>query len=328
LRSHQRRSSWPICGGLVLATLAACGGHLPGRATLEPTLEPGGRPEATEIAPIEMSFAGDLPRSADFAGLRFTVASATISNLHPYPMFSDDPTEFLFGILDLQVQNVSGQDADYPFREESFLLRTWSGGELAEVHHPGTRRFGGLAAGASATDTVAFGLPDADALDGATLLIGERPDAPAGIALSGAERPVELPRPLTPVGLASAHVGPIEWTVVSGGASLDRPNDVPETASGDRADEGEVFVQLMLRGMVSGSQYGQTSITTEEVRLVVDGVELESLQFRGEANVPEGESIDLQLGFLAPYPFEAIEARFAWTGGLTGSVQLAFEAAP
>ena len=328
MRSHRRRSSWPICGGLVLATVAACGGHLPGRATPEPTLQPGGRPEATQIAPIEVPFTGALPRSADFAGLRFTVASATISNLHPYPMFSDDPTEFLFGILDLQVENASGGDADYSFGEESFFLRTWSGQELPEVHHPGSRRFSGLAFGESATDTVAFGLPDADALDGATLLIGERPDAPAGIALSGEERPVELPRTLTPIGPATAHVGPIEWAVTSGDVSLDRPGDIPETASGDRADEGQVFVQLTLRGTVSGSQYGQTSITSEEVRLVVDGVELESLQFRGEANVPEGQSIDVRLGFLAPYPFEAIEARFSWTGGLTGLIPLSLAPAP
>jgi hypothetical protein len=328
LRSLRRRSSWPICGGLVIGIVAACGGHLPGRATPEPTLDQGDRPHPTEIAPIETAFAGDLPRSAEFAGLRFTVAGATISNLHPYPMFSDDPTEFLFGILDLQVQNVSGGDVSYSFGEESFFLRTWSGDLLAEVHHPGTRRFDGLAPGESATDTVAFGLPDAAALDGALLLIGESPDAAAAIALTGIERPVDLPRELQPVGPPAAHVGPIEWTVVAGGASLDRPADVPQTATGDRADAGEAFVQLTLRGMVSGSQYGQASITSEEVRLVVDAVEIESLQFRGEANVPEGQSIDMLLGFLTPYPFEAIEARFSWTGGLTGSVHLALEALP
>ena len=271
---------------------------------------------------------GALPRSADFAGLRFTVAGATISNLHPYPMFSDDPTEFLFGIFDLQVQNVSDRDVSYSFGEASFFLRTWSGDLLAEVHHPGSRRFGGLAPGESATDTVAFGLPDATALDDALLLIGESPDAPAAIALTGAERPIELPRNLAAVGLAPAHVGPIEWMVVDGNVSLDRPADVPQTATGDRADAGEAFVQLTLRGTVSGSQYGQTSITSEEVRLVVDGVEIESLQFRGEANVPEGESIDMLLGFLVPYPFEAIEARFSWTGGLMGSVQLTLKASP
>ena len=312
----------------MIAIVAACGGRLPGRATVEPTLEVDERPDATAIAPIETSFAGALPRSADFAGLRFTVASATISNLHPYPMFSDDPTEFLFGILDLEVQNVSDSDVSYGFGEEAFFLRTWSGDMLAEVHHPGTRRFDGLAPGESATDTVAFGLPDATALDDGLLLIGERPDTPAGIALTGAERPVDLPRTLAPMGIAAAHVGPIEWTVLDGNASLDRPEDVPQTASGDRADEGEVFIQLTFRGTVSGSQYGQTSITSEEIRLVVDGIELESLQFRGEANIPEGQALDMSLGFLAPYPFEAIEARFSWTGGLTGSVPLALEASP
>ena len=317
-----------MCAGLVLAIVAACGGRLPGRATPEPTLQQGGRPQPTEIAPIETAFAGALPRSADFVGLRFTIARATITNLHPYPMFDHDPTEFLFGILDLQVQNASGGDVDYGFREESFVLRTWSGDELAEIHHPGVRTFDNLAPGESAEDTVAFGLPDADALDSAILLIGDPPDARAGIALSGAERPVDLPRALGPEGLSAAHVGPIEWTVVSGGASLDRPSGIPQTASGDRADDGEAFIELTIRGTVNGSQYGQTSVTSEEVRLIVDGIELESLNFRGEANVQEGQSVDLDLGFVVPYPFETIEARFTWTGDLSGSIPLALAAAP
>ena len=239
-------------------------------------------------------------------------------------MFSDDPTEFLFGILDLQVENVSGGDADYPFREESFFLRTWSGRELAEVHHPGTRRFGGLATGASpghrrlrASGCQRARWSDAPRRRG--------PDSPAWITLSGAARPVELPRPLTPVGLPTAHVGPIELDGRQRDVSLDRPGDMPERHPVS-IRRGEVFDQLTRRGTVWGIAIGQTRIR-RFVRLS-STVWTRVAPFRGGANVPEGKSIDLLLGFLAPFPFEAIEARFTWTDGLTGSVQLALEATP
>jgi hypothetical protein len=312
-----------VGGVLVLASLVACGGRVPAHATTAPPLA-GGRPTEAPITLLDTPFAGALPRSADFVGLRFTIESARISNLHPYPIFSHDPGRDVFGILSVKVENISDAVVDYIFDEDAFALRTWSGGLLPEVQYPGVHRFARLAAGESATDTIAFGLPEPDLLDGGQLLIGAPPDAPAVIALTGSEQPVAYPVDLTPAQGTPAHAGPIDWRVTSGLASLDRPEDVPSSASGDRANEAEVFVVLTIRATVSGSQYRQASVTSEGVRLVVDGTAIEPLQFRGQANVPEGQSLDFTLGWVVPRPFETIAVQFTSSDGTTGTIELRY----
>jgi hypothetical protein len=314
----------------VLAVVAACAGPAP----IDPTDEPSARPtrpgrtaSAPPIAPLEFDFAGALPRSADFAGLRFTVDAAHITNYHPYPILNHDPTQYTFGVLDLRVANVGNRDVSYAFGDEAFALRTWSGDVRAEVEHPGSRKFGRLDSGEEATDKIAFGLPDADALDGAVLLIGTPPDSPAFIALSGAEPASEGPLALLPVDPAPVLVTPVSWRLLRGALSLDRGElDIPATASGERANLDEVFVVLSLEGTVSGSQYGQASVTSEGIRLLVDGTEVKPLQTRGKANVPEGQSTEFTLAFLAPSPFESMALQFTSFSGETGS--MALEATP
>jgi len=317
-----------ISAGLaVLAILAACAGPVPlttdpDERTPRPT-RVGRTPSPPPIAPLEFDFAGNLPRSASFAGLTFTVDSAHVTNYHPYPILNHDPTQYTFGVLDVRVRNTAERDVSYVFGEDAFALRTWSGDVRAEVEHPGSRKFGNLDAGEEATDKIAFGLPDADALDGAVLLIGTPPDTPAVLALSGLEPALEYPAQLAPVDPAPLALKPITWQVTAGTLSLDRGQlDIPLTASGERANADEVFAVLSLRGTVSGSQYGQTSVTSEGIRLVVDGTEVKPLQTRGKANVPEGQSLDFTVAFIAPRPFESLALKFTYFSGESGSLPL------
>jgi hypothetical protein len=64
----------------------------------------------------------------------------------------------------------------------------------------------------------------------------------------------------------------------------------PDT--GSRADDGELFVTLQLSGRVTGSQYGQATVSTDAVRLVVDGQPEPPIEFAGRPNTPEGEAFD------------------------------------
>ena len=327
MQSHRHGAR--VRGGLglvvVLVLIAACGQHLPGRATAAPTLGP--RPSQGAITAFDTTFTGELPRSVVFAGLRFTVESVQVSNTHPYPILNDDPGPNVFWTLNVTVENVSGADVAYGFDETAFSLRTWSGELLDEVRHPGSRRFG-RQPGETGTDTIAFGKAGFDTsealafIDGAQLLIGRAPDARASLPLSGAFSAADLATTLAPANVAPVHVGAIDWAVSGGLTSLDRPAGTPQTASGERADEGQRFVEIMVRGTVSGSRYGQATVASDVIRLVVDGVELEALQFRGEANVKEGASTSFTLSFLAPAPWDTMLLRVTDADGPTGTIEL------
>jgi hypothetical protein len=320
-RGSRRRAPISIVGIIAALLLASCGGQLPERA--EPSFElpelPGeatsppaeGGPDGVPIEAYDEIFAGALPQTTEFAGARFTVQSARVTNLHPYPMFDDPPPQDVaYGILALQVENLTDVEIDYGFDDEAFALQTWGGAELPAVHSPGVRPIDRLEPGQTATDEVAFGLPERDALADAALLIGKPPDARAAVSLSAPTSANLLPAPIAAGRPSPIHAGSIDWTILDGLASLDAPVGVCCPETGQRADDGELFAVVNLRGTVSGSLYGQTSITTDLVHLVADGVESKALDFGGEANVPEGESIDLSMSWLVPSDAGTLVLRF------------------
>src|SRR5262249_55875332 len=192
------------------------------------TAVPGGstRPGATRaVAPVESSFVGALPQSTTFLGVVFTVASARVTNSHPYTMFGTPrPGPDLFGVLSVTGENRTAGDLDYRFEEEAFALRTWSGQLLPQVHRPGVGPWSNLDAGELASDEVVFGLPNVDALDGAVLLVGSGKDVRAEIPLSVAAAPPLLPAAITVGGAAGpVHAAAIDWLVDAGLATFDAP---------------------------------------------------------------------------------------------------------
>ena len=288
------------------AAIGTSGPALPGR-TAAPTRTPRPGSSATAIDPIETAVTGVLPQSATFAGVVFTVTSAGLTNTHPYTMFgSPRPGPDLFGVLQVTASNTNARRIDYSFDDEAFVLRTWSGRILPSVHHPGARAFSNLKAGESADDEVVFGLPEPDALDGAALLIGAGKDARASIFLTTEPVPDDIPAAVAPVAATPIHVVPIEWVVEGGSATYDAPPKAVSRA-GSRADEGTMFVTLTLTGTVKGSKYGQTTVSTDLIRLRVNGESLKSVSFEGKAGVREGTALTMTPVWVVPSDARSFE---------------------
>lgn len=304
----RRESIWR---GIVIAgaigVVASCGGHLPARPTPTPSerSDPS-RSSAPAVDPIEIDVSGPFPQSIDFLGLRFTLNSAHVSNTHPYPIFSDPrPGQDAFGILAVTAENTTTGVVDYRINETTFRLRTWSGRVLSTVEAPGVRSIARLDAGGRADDKIAFPLPDPESLEGAYLLVGNPPDTPAVLPVTSA-----VLVPIASISLVAdrtvVQAGPVSWQIVEGRTSLDAPPGVCCPKTGRRADEGELFVHLSLRATVSGSQYGQATVTTDALRLVAGGEPLRPLQVRGRANVAEGVSLELTADWVVPSDVELV----------------------
>jgi len=268
-----------------------------GEATARPSKPLFGPKESFE--PIEVPFTGSLPRSADFLGVRFTVEAAHVTNTHPYTIFGEPrPGALLFAALDVAAENATDAATEYGFDAEAFALRTYSGQLLPIVKAPGVYAFWRLEPGERQSDELVFGSRTADVLDGAVLLIGRSPDAPAVVALTAPPRTPSFPIPVSATPEAPVQSGAISWSILEGHASLDRPAGVCCPETGARADDGELFVTLGIRGLVSGSRYGQATVSSEALRLVVDGTALEPFGFEGKANVPEGTAYEFEVTWL------------------------------
>ena len=290
-----------------LGVVASCGGHLPARPTAIPSERSDPlRSSAPAPAPIEIDVSGPFPQSIDFLGLRFTLDSAHVSNTHPYPIFKDPrPGQEAYGILAVTAENTTTGIVDYRINETTFRLRTWSGRVLSTVEAPGVRSIARLDAGERADDKVAFPLPDPESLDGAYLLIGNPPDTPAVLPVTSA-----LLAPIASIALVAdrtvVQAGSVRWQIIESRTSVDAPPGVCCPKTGRRADEGELFVHLSLRGTVSGSQYGQATVTTDALRLVAGGEPLRPLQVRGQANLTEGVSLELTADWVVPSDVELV----------------------
>lgn len=281
---------------VAIGVLALAVGCAPRRAALE-TARPIASPGALEA--IEVAFEpGTLPRTASFGQADFTVVGGLVTNLHPYTIFGEPkPGAQLYGVLDVRAANTGESRIDYVFGPEAFRLRTYAGEVVETVQPVGTYDFSGLPAGAAdVDDRLVFPVRTIDDFDGAALLIGKPPDAPAVLELT-APPPADVSLSIS-AREANVLVGPISWTLIGGQLSLDRPAGLCCPDTGVRANTDERFVTLTLRAVVQGSQYGHATITTDLVSLVVDETAVEPLQFGGQANVQEGESIELRADFI------------------------------
>jgi hypothetical protein len=304
MRSWIRAAALVATVGLVLA---GCGSDPefdipdvsddPSLSTARPTRDPFWPQGSFE--PIEAELTGTLPRSMEFQGVRFTVDRARITNTHPYTIFGDPrPGELLFVVLDVTAENTTDEATRYQFNEEAFGLRTYSGQLLPIVDPIGIYDFSRLEPRQTQSDQLVFGTHAADVLDGASLLVGRPPDSPAILALTSPPREPLYPTDVVAVSAGPTQAGPISWTVTRGQASLDLPAGVCCPETGARADDGELFVTLTIRGTVRGSQYGQASVTSSLVRLVADGQADEPFGFEGQANVKEGTPYEFDVTWL------------------------------
>ena len=251
------------------------------------------------FAPVEIELTGSLPRSGTFQGVELVIDRVHVTNTHPYTMFGEPrPGELFYVVVEMTARNATAFVNEYGFSDETFDLRTWSGRLLAHVPAPGRYAFDRLEAGDEKTDELVFGTEDPDVLDGSALLVGRPPDTQLVIPLTAPPLAADYPVPAVLADPGPYQGGSVLWSLVDGEASLDRPPDVCCPDTGSRADDGELFLTLRLSGLVSGSAYGQATVSSDAVRLVVDGVSVAPLGFEGRANVPEGEAVDLPLTWL------------------------------
>jgi hypothetical protein len=188
---------------------------------------------------------------------------------------------------------------------------------------PGVLAFRRLEPGDRKEDEIVFGSETPDILDGAALLVGRPPDVPAIVPLTAPPLPADYPAPVTAEEQGPFQAGAIAWEVLSGEVSLDRPPGLCCPDSGVRADEGEVFLTLRLRGRVDGSQYGQATVSTDVVRLLVGGEAVAPFRFDGRPNVPEGEAVEFESTWLVPDPDPGLALQLLAGSGVEQTVPLA-----
>jgi hypothetical protein len=243
------------------------------------------------FAPVEIELTGTLPRSGTFQGVELTVERVRLTNTHPYAMFDDPkPGREFYVVVELTARNPTEAVNEYGFGDETFDFRTWSGRLLVDVPSPGRYEFSRLEPGDVKTDELVFGTEDADVLDGSALLVGRSPDTSLVIPLTAPPLEADYPMPVEPALPGPYQAGAVAWTIESGEAGLDRPPGVCCPETGSRADDGESFLTLQLSGQVTGSTYGQTTVSSDAVRLVIDGEPVAPFDFAGRPGVPEGET--------------------------------------
>jgi hypothetical protein len=252
------------------------------------------------FAPVEIELTGTLPRSGTFQGIELTVERVRLTNTHPYAMFDDPkPGREFYVVVELTARNPTEAVNEYGFGDETFDFRTWSGRLLVDVPSPGRYEFSRLEPGDVKTDELVFGTEDRDVLDGSALLVGRSPDTSLVIPLTAPPLEADYPVPVEPAVPGPYQAGAVAWTIESGEAGLDRPPGACCPETGSRADDGEFFLTLQLSGQVKGSAYGQTTVSSDAVRLVVEGEPIAPFGFAGQPGVPEGETYAFPATWLA-----------------------------
>jgi hypothetical protein len=275
------------------------------------------------FAPVEIELTGTLPRGGTFQGVELTVARVHLTNTHPYTMFGEPkPGREFYVVVELTASNLTAAVNDYGFGDETFDFRTWSGRLLAHVPSPGRYEFARLEPGDVKTDELVFGTEDPDVLAGSALLVGREPDARIVIPLTAPPLVADYPAPVEPTIAGPYQAGAVTWSIEAGQAGLDRPPGVCCPETGSRADEGELFLTIHLVGQVKGSKYGQATVSSEAVRLVVDGEAVAPFGFAGQANVPEGEAYAFPATWLTHEDDTGLILQFLDSGEVASSVPL------
>jgi hypothetical protein len=278
---------------------------------------------AESLEPVEIELTGILPRSGLFQGVELSVDRVHLTNTHPYAMFDDPkPGREFYVVVELTARNPTDTVNEYGFGDETFHFRTWSGRLLVNVPSPGRYEFARLEPGDVKTDELVFGTEDPDVLDGSALLVGRAPDASLVIPLTAPPLVAD-----DPVAVAAAVPGPyqagaVAWTIEAGQAGLDRPPGVCCPETGSRADEGESFLTLELSGQVKGSAYGQATVSSDAIRLVVGGQAIAPFGYAGQANVPEGEAYAFPATWLVTEGDTELALQFVDGGEVVASVPL------
>ena len=264
------------CSVLLLLGLAGCGDD---DSTADATTTTAERGSTTTVADgptlFDQDVAGFEQREVTFANLTYTVIDAHVSNqdLRSYAEGTEpEATGTSHLILDVQVANPTGRQIE----SDADAISLEAGDDTAGVADDFlTDATGFIPANETIDGFLAFEV-DVDApVAEAVLVLGAAPDRTVRLPLTGAVPEPDFPIPLTVSGTADGtgptNGGTIRFELLDATLFDDLPHGETTSPTGERADEGEIFVQVHLRATKIDGR-GNDILSDGAFRMLVDGV--------------------------------------------------------
>jgi hypothetical protein len=276
---------------VVLFALGGCADDSSTATT--PTISAGTASSITgdgEPTPLDEPVAGFAERGATFSNLAYTVVDAHVSNqdLRSYAEGTEpEATGTTHLILDVEVDNPTGRQIE----SDADAISLEVGDDTAAVADDFlSDATGFIPANETVDGFLAFEVDADTPVAEAVLVLGVAPDRAARLPLTGDVAEPELPIELEVVGTANGtgptNGGTIRFELLGATLFDDLPHGDTTSPTGERADEGEIFVQVHLRATkVEGR--GDDILGTGAFRVLVDGVPRGPFD---SATAPEGST--------------------------------------
>ncbi|MGK2948500.1 MAG: hypothetical protein ACSLFP_07990 [Acidimicrobiales bacterium] len=246
--------------------------------------------EADEPTLVDEPVAGFEERDATFANLTYTVVGARVSNqdLRSYAEGTEpEATDARHLILDVEVANPTGRQIGSDADAIALEVDDETAGVADDFLTDAT---GFIPANESIDGFLAFEIDDDAPAAEAVVVFGVAPDRPVRLPLTGEvpepEFPIELTVSGTAEGPGPTSGGTIRFELLGATLFDDLPHGDTTSPTGERADEGEVFLQLHLRATKVDGR-GNELLRDDAFRLLVDGVPRGPFD---EAVAPEGST--------------------------------------
>ncbi|HUH07021.1 MAG TPA: hypothetical protein VML96_04345 [Egibacteraceae bacterium] len=307
-----------------VAGASACGGDpaaIPTQAppptapisTPEPVTTASATPAPTAPVLHAEELEGFEQRSVVYANVEFTVTGARLTNqeLSSYFEGADPVVEegAVYAILDITASNLMtsslgelseelyslGIDGESFDPDPSMSFRS----EASRLLQPTT----------TVDTALAFPVPEDVDFGAAVLLIGAAPDRGAQLPLTGPvdepAYPIEIAADGSAPGIGPTNAGDLVFTVLGAVLSEDRPHEHATSPTGDRADEGELFLVVTVRAEKTDGRGRE--LLSDAFRLLVDGVPRAPWDVadspEGSVSTPSvdlGAAVDAYVAFLIP----------------------------
>ena len=278
------------CSVLLLLGLAGCGDDDSPRGATT-TVETGSTTTEGDGPTLsEAQVAGFEERDVTFANLTYKVLDAHVSNqdLRSYADGGEpEATDTSHLILDVQVANPTGRQIESDADAISLEVGNDTAGVADDFLSDAT---GFIPANETVDGFLAFEV-DVDApVAEAVLVLGAAPDRPARLPLTGVvpepNFPIELRVSGTANGTGPTNGGTIRFELLDATLFDDLPHVDTTSPTGERADEGEIFLQVHLRATKTDGR-GNDLLADNAFRLLVDGVPRGPFD---SATTPEGST--------------------------------------
>lgn len=264
------------CSVTLLLGLAGCGDDDSTAETTTTTAEADST--TTEVDEPRLSdeqVAGFDERDATFANLTYTVVEARVSNqdLRSYAEGTEpEATGTWHLILDVQVANPTGRQIE----SDADAISLEVGDETAGVADDFlTDATGFIPANETVDGFLAFEIGVDAPVAEAVLVLGAAPDRRVRLPITGDVPEPDLPIELTVSGTADGtgptNGGTIRFELLDATLFDDLPHGDTTSPTGERADEGEIFLQVHLRATKIEGRGGDL-LGDGAFRLLVDGV--------------------------------------------------------